>query len=178
MSFKIIIECDSGHEAITELLRVADFYRSNPSLSSGAVNTPASDVPVAAETTTAKPARQRPARIAPPGGSAAKSSDSQDGSAVGQEAAAAPASPTVAATTPAPAEPAASTTPPLTVLSEPTVSLTQARAYLSPHLSDPAKSPKVVAIIKQFSPNGRLSEVPEGDLPKLLAAAKSELEVA
>lgn len=179
MSFKIIIEQASGQEAITELLRVADFYRNNPSLSSGAVVAPTADAavtvpatdPVSGEATTAvvvpRTTRTRPAKIAPPAGSAAQQSSPPGGSAE-----AVPGT----KTEPVPGTKTEPTAAPL--LTEPTVSLTEARAYLSPHLSDPTKSPKVVAIIKQFSPNGRLSEVPEGDLPKLLAATKAELEVA
>ena len=181
MSFTITIVAESAKLAIAELIHAAEFYRANPNLSSGAVPEAAAAV-VSPDETPAKPARVRPAKIAPPGGTPAPAGAPSGMTSPAQEAAAAPAplpasgSPSAGApsaastdTTPTPAEQA----PPTPATAE--VTLAQVRALLSPLLSDPAKSPKVAGLIQKHSPTGRLSDV--SDLAALVAEAKTVLEV-
>ena len=165
--FTITIQGVDARDAITELLRAGDFYRANPSLSAGANDSlavfdpaqKAAEAVVSSGETTVKPARVRPPKIAP------------------AVAFAAPAAEAPAA--PPPAE-APEVTPEVgpAPQPEPAVTIVQARAFLSPYLAKAELSPKVVEIIKRFSANGRLSEVAESDLPKLMATAKTELEAA
>lgn len=171
MSFKIIIEEVSAKQAIEELLHAADFYRANPALSSGAVEAPATTTEGAAAVVATKQGRVRPSRIAPPAGQRpAAGPDAAPPDGVDPAAAAPAAEPVAPAEAPAPA-------PAPAVLPEPTITLVQARSFLSPHLADATKSPKIVAVIKKYSATGRLSDVAEGDLAKLLDDVKTELGV-
>ena len=166
--FTITIQGVDARDAITELLRAGDFYRANPSLSAGANDSlavfdpaqKAAEAVVSSGETTMKPARVRPPKIAPAVAFAASAA----------EAPAAPPAVTTSEPLPGPQ--------PDPAPAEPAVTIVQARAFLSPYLAKAELSPKVVEIIKRFSANGRLSEVAESDLPKLMATAKTELEAA